>query len=509
MPGSGKKKIVIIGAGAAGVFTAYLMKRFGGGCFEITILEEKGQVGGHTISRTRSRAGQNVNIDGGAQFFSETAQPLYCAMLRAEGIFGMPGVVIQRDVGVTLWNVTSKGLLFRVPTSVPQIIVEAIADPLNWLNFILLTKAAILLHLSPNWSLTFGAWLDSLPFLITPADAEAFKAKIARPLMYQFGLVEPDDLGSLSARFVVFYYVGSLPWLGGVAPFRIYNSEIGLDGILEKLIDKYGLGPSVKLCSKVGSIAPQGVGYAVTTEDGSSFDADEVVFAINPQWILPLLPADAKFNAVRNVLSGMTYLQVPVHVEDTDTPTHMPAFPDWSVSNVLVADDAAGDPTHYMLSVWFGPLRTQPIAAKFFKSWGSPSLTPAGPVATLEQTHHLMVGTPDFIARRETLRTTHQGAHHLWYSGGYIVDYDSQNACLRSAVNVAFQLIYNCLTAPLLAEPGVSEAALADQDAAEFLGGTLFRRSPELLEEIERQIVENNPEHPAVRAWLERERNGG
>ena len=270
-----KKNVVIIGAGAAGVFTAYLLKKFAPSCFDITIVEKKDRIGGHTRSREASSGSQTVNIDGGAQFFSETAQPHYCTMLKIEGLFWKPGVIIERDVGVTLWNASDDKLLFRIPATVSEILAEALKDPKTWLNFMLLTQSAVALHLSPDWSVKFGDWLETIPFLIDEADAEAFRADVARPLMYQFGLVNPDELDDLSAKFVVFYYVGSLPWLGGLAPFRLYNSGIGLDGILRELIDKYGLDAGLQLDSEVEEIVPKGGGYEVKIKGKSPIDADE------------------------------------------------------------------------------------------------------------------------------------------------------------------------------------------------------------------------------------------
>jgi predicted NAD/FAD-binding protein len=510
MPHEEKTKVVIIGAGAAGVFTAYRLTMSAPECFDIKILEGAQRVGGHTISHDEQKESQQVNIDGGAQFFSETAQPNYCAMLKGEKFFDPGGPVIQSDVGVTIWDETNGKLLFRIPSTLLGILKQAVADPFNWLNFVILTEKAIEQRFFGDWNETFGHWLDSVPLLGNAAARAAFKADIARPLMYQFGLVPPPELDGLSAKFVVYYYVGSLPWQGGAAPFSVYNSAIGLDGILKELLKRAPL-VSTQCESTVESIAPQGAGYVVTLADGRSLDADEVVFAINPTRILPLLPADTAFDAVRNVLNGMDYVEVPVHIQYTAAPQYMPDTAHHSVSNVLVIDDPAGKPASYMLSVWFGPLRTQLVAQKYFKSWGSPGLVPPNAAPIIVQHHHLMVGTPEFIAKRETLRSVHQGKLHLWYAGGYIVDYDSQDACLRSASFVADALAYQCMLAPAVAGtaffgPERRHSALADREAAEALAGAEFKRRPALLDAIEREIVDGNPEHPAVLEWLARRR---
>ena len=64
------KKIVIIGAGPAGLTAAYELLR-SGEAYNVTILEESGEVGG--ISRTVRHSGNRMDI-GGHRFFSKDSQ---------------------------------------------------------------------------------------------------------------------------------------------------------------------------------------------------------------------------------------------------------------------------------------------------------------------------------------------------------------------------------------------------------------------------------------------------
>ncbi len=62
------QKVIIIGAGPAGLTAAYELLREGGGAFEVTILEESDMIGG--ISRTVRYHGNRMDI-GGHRFFSK------------------------------------------------------------------------------------------------------------------------------------------------------------------------------------------------------------------------------------------------------------------------------------------------------------------------------------------------------------------------------------------------------------------------------------------------------
>lgn len=432
-----KRKVVIIGAGAAGVFTAYLLQKNAPDRFDITILEKNDRVGGHTLSYPiELQDGQTIAIDGGAQFFSESTQPEYCAMLRDEGLFGEPGLIVECDLGVTIWSATRKELLFRVPRRLSQIPGSLLRSPVDGLNFGILTREAIRLFEGDDWGETFGEWIDRLPFGISRRQREAFVRDVARPFMYQFGLVHPKRLDELSAKFVVYYFVGSLSWNRG-APLQTYATTIGLDSVLTRLLEKYDL--RVDVGSAVQAITREGDGYRVQVARGATYPADEIVFAINPPRIEPLLLAnEPAYDAVRQVLRGMEYVEVPVVVQH-GSPSYMPEDRRaWSEANILVAEDpVTREPTNYMFTVWFGPVLGHAAGAKFFKSWGSPSLVPQDAPRHTEQIHELMVGTPDFLRRRRELRRRHQGRHNLWYTGGYILDYDTQNACLKAASDVA------------------------------------------------------------------------
>jgi predicted NAD/FAD-binding protein len=506
MPTLAKPKVVVIGAGAAGVFSAYLLEKHAPGRFDITILEKNGAIGGNTRGQWVQWQGESIHIDCGAQFFSESSEPEYCDMLRDEGFFAQYGLITESAAGMTVWNASTRQLEFRVPDNIPDILRGVEHHFLDWMNFLDLTLAAIEAYFAEDWSKTFGVWIDGIRLWGSRQEQEAFKRNIARPLMYQFGLVRPADLDALSAKFVIYYYVGSLPWphhgappVGahpdGTAPFHVYTCSRGMDSILEALRDKYRL--CVQTRSPVQSIEPQGDGYVVTTAGGAAYPADEIIFGTNPKWTLGLLPDAPSFDPLRTLLGGMQYLTVPVQVQRGATSSYTtPDAATWEVSNVTLVEDTNGAASNYMLTVWFGPLKSESIGRQFFKSWGSPNLVPPDQPVFIEQIHQLMVGTPDFIARRDQLRTAFQGASSLWYAGGYILDYDTQNTCLKSAQNVVRGILNKHVFEPLAPDRTV---LVAEDETRTRLDPTKDR--PPLLDAIEKALLALDVEHEALAAF--------
>ena len=67
--------VVIVGAGAAGVFTAYQITKHWPGQFDVRLFEASPVVGGNVSSLNVEYGGQSYAIDAGAQFFYAKAQP--------------------------------------------------------------------------------------------------------------------------------------------------------------------------------------------------------------------------------------------------------------------------------------------------------------------------------------------------------------------------------------------------------------------------------------------------
>ena len=97
-------RVVIIGAGAAGVFTAYRLHETYGDAFEIVLIEKGDRIGGNAFSTSLEFGGRRYSIDCGAQFFYKKPQPSYVKLLGDLGVRRTPPGFETRATGITLWD---------------------------------------------------------------------------------------------------------------------------------------------------------------------------------------------------------------------------------------------------------------------------------------------------------------------------------------------------------------------------------------------------------------------
>jgi hypothetical protein len=114
-------------------------------------------------------------------------------------------------------------------------------------------------------------------------------------------------------------------------------------------------------------------------------------------------------------------------------------------------------------SAWFGPLRppygnNQQIPV--FKSWGSPNLPSEGCSSEFfTHTHNVLLPTTTFIQLRSQL-DGYQNSNGLMFAGGWTNWFDSQEAALISAMNVAQTLQGTGTAQPVSPVPASSDPSL-------------------------------------------------
>ena len=451
-------RVVIVGAGAAGVFAAYRLHTMAPGAYEIVLVEKNDRVGGNARSTTVQFGGKDYSIDCGAQFFYGTPQPTYVALLAELGLFDSPSEIDARATGITLWDGQTNERRLWIPSRLGGF---ARYDAKDWERMIgfgkFLAYAFLLDRDRPEeWGVSVGDWLQSLSLL----DSQ-FKDEVLRPFLYQFLTLPADRIDEGSALYAVTYFVRNVFGEPGVdepdpglpspagATFQVYQSHIGLDGILERALEATGVTP--RLGETVTAVTRNADGTLSLTTAVEQIQADHVVFATDPQVAAAILTAGA-FPAPGLIasLQACEYANLAISMQSGGS-CWMPGDQSfWEPVNTIVDGDAL------RFSVWFGPLRDTfdggdqiPV----FKSWASPDLVPATcPHTFMELSHRIVMPTTAFMMHRQAVLDS-QGDQNIWFAGGWTTWFDSQEAALDSGTSVAQHLAGAGRAAPAVPRP--------------------------------------------------------
>jgi predicted NAD/FAD-binding protein len=439
-------RVVIIGAGAAGVFTAYRLHERSAGAYEIVLIEKTDRVGGNASSTSLSFGGASYSIDCGAQFFYKNPQPAYVKLLGDLGLFDEPAEIQARATGITIWDRQAGKRRLWIPAHLEGFLRYHPEDWARMIGFATFLVYAFLLDRGPddNWTLSVDEWIGQLTLL-----DDEFKQNVLRPFLYQFVTLPADRIGEASARYAVTYFVRNVfgepgltepdpnvPAPPGAPTFEVYQSRIGLDGILERTLEAAGV--VARLNEPVTSVSRNGDGTLQVTTSADVLTADHVVFATDPNIAAAILDAGSfPASDLISALESCEYGDLQISMQN-GTPCWMPADTHiWESVNTVVDGDLLA------FSVWFGPLRDRYDGAHqipVFKSWASPNLMPASCTDTfLSHTHRILLPTTTFMAARANA-LAHQGEDHVWFAGGWTNWFDSQEAALDSATDVAARL---------------------------------------------------------------------
>lgn len=275
--------VVIVGAGAAGIFTAYQLNQQFPGKYDIRLFEAAPQVGGNVSSVDTPYGGQTYVIDAGAQFFYPKAQPNYVNLIQA---LGLSGVTPNYSAGITIWESATDRRLLWVPATIGGFSSYTLEDWARLVEFGAFFVASALLNAqnSADWSLTVDEWLNGLGLM-----TEDFKQNVVKNFLYQFVSLPYASIGQASALYAITYFVrnviGGLPPAAGAAQsigdyptFQTSQSLIGLLGILEATLTASGV--TAQTSSPVTSVAAGPSGVTVTVNGSAEPGPGELLLPV-------------------------------------------------------------------------------------------------------------------------------------------------------------------------------------------------------------------------------------
>ncbi|HLK67028.1 MAG TPA: FAD-dependent oxidoreductase [Bryobacteraceae bacterium] len=430
--------VVIIGAGAAGVFSAYQISKRWPSQFNVQLFEASPTIGGNVSSLTVSYGGKEYIIDAGAQFFYSKAQPNYVNLIQE---IGLGNDIASYPAGFTIWDKAANQRLLWIPSLVSGFLRYTADDWARVIQFGGFLVAAALLNRvgQPDWTLSVDDWLTLLPL------TDDFKQNVIKNFLYQFVSLPYGSIGTASAVYATTYFVRNV--LGGSTAaaldldfptFETNQSLVGLSGVLRQTLKASGV--LAQTNSPVTAVAPADQGVAVTV-NGRTIHAQHVVMACDPGASATLLAnggtADPNLIGLLKGL-GNQYLNLSI-IMQRDGSCWMPS--DQNYWEPVITMVNSSDSHSVAFSAWFGPLRppygdNQLIPV--FKSWGSPNLAGCTP-EFFSHVHNVLLPTTTFMQLRSQL-SAYQNRNGLMFAGGWTDWFDTQEAALLSAMNVAQML---------------------------------------------------------------------
>jgi predicted NAD/FAD-binding protein len=268
-----RQRVAVIGAGVAGVATAWLLD----GEHDVTLLEAGSELGGHARGVEVRVGDKTIAVDGGAQYFGPGTHPIYMQLV--DKVLRVPTVRISMDYTVSKYGERKPIMVSpNPPKRLLSTLQLAYLPALQAMATLVLSGLA--LELSRDWRPTLQEFVSHLPI------PQRVKNDFVYPFYASMTGCTITDVKKVSARAAQAFVIrplGDNP----LAPFDYYNARDGLRAVISAMSDRLSTA-TVHLNAKVTRLAREGGTFRVETSDGSVFPADQVVLAAPPHAAGPL-----------------------------------------------------------------------------------------------------------------------------------------------------------------------------------------------------------------------------
>ncbi len=401
----------IIGGGAAGLLTAWLLDK---DC-NVILFEQQDRLGGHAHTVYVSIDETIIPIEAAFEFFSSGAFPHLCRLLK---ILEVP----IRSYPVTYTFYTKKNNdIYVLPPVYRTNISWKTLNPSRLFNILQLKYALDKGHQiinSGDTTTTLEQFADRL--MLT----SSFKNNFFYPFLAGGWGLPVQDFKTFAAYDILTWVIDNS--VSDIKPYHWYEIIDGTAEYIKALIA--GLSKTqIKLSTKITQVDRSSAGYTIRTTDGSLFDVDHLIVATSSYQAQNLLKSLQEARAARDALGMIDYFRA--HIAIHGDPTFLPKDKaDWSIINVCY------EGTYSCITV-HKPWKTK---ARVFRSWLVPEAPLPQPLYSLQHYYHPKVNAAYFKAQK--LIQSVQGHHNIWFAGMYTKGIDSHESAITSALSIARQL---------------------------------------------------------------------
>jgi predicted NAD/FAD-binding protein len=424
-----RRTVGIVGGGMAGVSLAWLLED----ACDVVLLEARSSIGGNVQTIEVDLDGRSFAVDMGAQFFHPGPYPTYTALLTHLGLYP------PRSTGPSPSHSFPASITVSADGEPTPRFVSPVLPDRAWPLFAPWNQAGIQAFAlafgaakvreqqNASWALTLEEWLPTLGLpwaqweaTLLPWAASLFSGSI-------------DEARGLSARAAMIFAAKALP-ANPLDPVLYYVLSEGMGEVLRRLLAQSSTVEVVTGAAVQHVVRePQGR-FTIRCHDGRVVKVDDLVFAASGPGTLQLLESLPGTAAQQAALRGIEFhdARLALHTD----PVYASSDPRlWSFLN------CGAHGAFCEASMWLAPVLADvppATAAKVWKSWITHrQQQPTGILHEAEFRH--MLPTPATVFAQNALWAL-QGRGAIWFAGGYLLPYDSQETALLSALAVAIGL---------------------------------------------------------------------
>lgn len=417
MPEKKRLKVGIIGAGAAGLTTAWLLDND----YDITVFEKNDYLGGSICTVHVPINGKIVPVEAGAEFFSDMMFPHFNRLL---SLLQVP--VTRYPLGYTFYNTKTQEAIILPPISDGQIswhslTPHTIFDLVQFNHFIESGHTIIGMK---DTDITLEEYCDELNI------THSFKNDFIYPFFAASWGCTPQDAKKYSAYDMLEWMIPHQP--AGISIPHWNEIKGGMSIYIHALAARLRH-TTIHTESHITNITfAQGV-YTIYNNNQPVVCVDHLIIATGENEAAELLktvPHAAQLVAILNTIEFF-HTTIAIHGDRRLMPAQEA---DWSIANILY------DGKNSALTICKPHMREFPL----FRSWitynlGLPESNPLPePLYALKYFYHSKVNKAYFDMQKNIAPL--QGKNNLWLAGFYTAGPDSHNSAIVSAMNIARHL---------------------------------------------------------------------
>lgn len=412
-------KIAIVGAGISGMTCAHLLAKQ----HEVTLLEKRDRLGGHTATEHISHGQREYAIDTGFIVFNDRTYPLFNQLMRQIGVKAQPSEMS--------FSVTNSALDLQYNGHNLNTLFGQRKNLLNpW--FYRFIRQILHFNNLAKQSTELPATVTVEEFLKKHQFTDDFSTNYLLPMSAAIWSASMSDIKDFSMRFLARFFTHH-----GLLDLKDrpqwYVIPGGSSCYIQPLLAHENI--HIQTEAQITHINRSTQGVALNLADGHQWHGDEIIFACHSDQALSLLGEQASDDE-QEILGGLRYQpnEVYLHHDESFLPSIQRVRASW---NYQLTDDPQQELRPASVSYYMNRLQGIQCDLPFIVTLNPNHSVAKDKIIRRYRYDHPQFDrhTPFFQSRRDKIN----GLNHTWFCGAYWYNGFHEDG-VRSANDVAHAL---------------------------------------------------------------------